>query len=184
VLIVRAVEPGDIVQPGRELMVLAPAGETQIWLNVDERNLARLAVGQKALASADAFPDQRFTAELFYINPGIDRLRGAVEVKLRVPQPPAHLRQDMTVSADIEVARRPSVLVIPSDALRDAQAREPWVMVVRDGRAERQPVTTGLRGDGQIEIMSGLTAGDRVIPAADGLVRPGQRVRAQANSPS
>jgi HlyD family secretion protein len=182
VLISRSVEPGDIVQPGRELMVLAPSGETQIWLNVDERNLAQLAVGQKALASADAFPDRRFAAELFYINPGVDRLRGSVEVKLRVPDPPEYLRQDMTVSADIEVARRPSALVVSSEALRDPGTREPWVMLVRNGRAVRQPVATGLRGEGQIEIVSGLAPGDLVIPASEGYVRTGQRVRAASNS--
>jgi HlyD family secretion protein len=181
VLIARSVEPGDIVQPGKELMVLAPEGETQIWLNVDERNLAQLAVGQKALASADAFADKRFGAELFYINPGVDRLRGSVEVKLRVADPPGYLRQDMTVSADIEVARRPSALVIPSDALRDANTPEPWVMLVRERHAMRQPVSTGLRGEGQIEILSGLAPGDRVIPVTDTFVRAGQRVRAASN---
>ena len=85
VLIGRNVEPGDVVQPGKELMVLAPAGETQIVVQVDEKNLAQLKLGQKALASADAYPHERFDAELFYINPGIDALRGSVEVKLRVP---------------------------------------------------------------------------------------------------
>ena len=41
-----------------------------------EKNLAQLALGQKAFASADAYPRERFAAELFYINPGIDALRG------------------------------------------------------------------------------------------------------------
>ncbi len=73
------------VQPGKELMVLAPAGETQIIVQIDEKNLSQLKVGQKAIGSADAYPRERFAAVLFYINPGIDALRGSVEVKLRVP---------------------------------------------------------------------------------------------------
>ena len=56
VLIGRSVEPGDVVQTGKELMVLAPAGETQIVVQIDEKNLSQLAIGQKALASADAYP--------------------------------------------------------------------------------------------------------------------------------
>ena len=88
-LIARSVEPGNVVQAGKELMVLAPAGETQVVVQIDEKNLAQLKPGQQALASADAFPKERFRAELVYINPGIDALRGAVEVKLRVPEPPA-----------------------------------------------------------------------------------------------
>ena len=84
VLIGRAVEPGNVVAPGRELLALAPDGETQIVVQLDERHLARLSTGQKGMASADAFPGTKFGAELFYINPGIDALRGTVEVKLRV----------------------------------------------------------------------------------------------------
>ena len=76
-LIARNVEPGDVVQAGKELMVLAPAGETQIVVQIDEKNLSQLRLGQSALASADAYPHDRFPAELVYINPGIDALRGA-----------------------------------------------------------------------------------------------------------
>ena len=55
-LIGRNVEPGDVVQPGKELMVLAPIGETQIVVQIDEKNLSQLKLGQKALGSADAYP--------------------------------------------------------------------------------------------------------------------------------
>ncbi|MGZ5651580.1 MAG: HlyD family secretion protein, partial [Usitatibacter sp.] len=91
VLIARNVEAGSVVQPGRALMVLLPAGETQLVVQIDEKNLALLKLGQDALASADAYPGQRFAAQVAYINPGIDPLRGSVEVKLRVPQPPDNL---------------------------------------------------------------------------------------------
>ena len=140
VLINRDVEPGDVVQPGKALMVLSPSGDTELVVQIDEKNLGLLALGQHALVSADAFPDQRFAAELVYINPGVDAQRGSVEVKLRVASPPPYLRQDMTVSVDIEVARRTQALLVPSDALRDADSGSPWVLVVEDGRA---PQATG-----------------------------------------
>ena len=142
VLIAREVEAGNIVQPGKELMVLAPAGETQVDVMIDERQLSRLAVGQKAIGSADAFPGERFAAELVYINPGIDALRGTVEVKLRVPDPPAYLRQDMTVSVDIEIARKVDALIVPAETVRDANGQRPWVLAinvkrqVQDNRAQ------------------------------------------------
>jgi HlyD family secretion protein len=178
VLIGRGVEPGNVVQPGKELMALAPAGETQIVVQIDEKNLGLLAIGQRAVASADAYPSQRFAAELVYINPGVDPLRGAVEVKLRVPAPPAFLRQDMTVSVDIEVARRADTIVVPSDAVREATGAHPWVLAVRSFRAARLPVKLGLRGDGRVEVLEGVEPGDELIPASNTLVKPGQRVRA------
>ncbi|MEP7181749.1 MAG: efflux RND transporter periplasmic adaptor subunit [Betaproteobacteria bacterium] len=176
VLIGRNVEPGDVVQPGKELMVLAPAGETHIVVQIDEKNLAQLKLGQKALGSADAYPRERFPAELFYINPGIDALRGSVEVKLRVTDPPAYLRQDMTVSVDIEIARRSGTLVAPADTVFDAAGAHPWVLAVDGHRATRKPVTLGLKGEGRVEIVAGVGPGDRLIPAAAAVV-PGQRIR-------
>ena len=177
-LIGRSVEPGDIVQPGKELMVLAPSGETQIVVQIDEKNLGQLRLAQKALASADAFPRERFAAELFYVNPGIDALRGSVEVKLRVNDAPEYLRQDMTVSVDIEVARRSNVVVVPADAVRDAGGIEPWVLAIQERRAVRRTVKLGLKGDGRIEVIEGVAPGDVLVSAAELAVRAGQRVRA------
>jgi HlyD family secretion protein len=180
-LIARDVERGDVVQPGKVLMVLSPAGETQIVLQIDERNLSRLALGQKALASADAYPAERFAAELVYINPGVDAQRGTVEVKLRVPNPSAYLKQDMTVSADIEVGRSDGTLALPAEAVRDAGSPTPWVLRIRNGRAERRAVKIGLRGNGVVEVREGLAAGDLVVPAASARITDGQRVRAVAH---
>jgi len=185
ILIARNVEVGDVVQPGKELMVLAPAGETQVDVMIDERQLSRLALGQKALGSADAFPDQRFAAELVYINPAVDPLRGSVEVKLKVPDPPSYLVQDMTASVDIEVARRADTVYAPTETVRDANGTQPWVLAIRGFRAVRQPVKIGLRGDRRIEILDGVEAGDELIPATNGVVKAGQRVRAVSpQSPS
>lgn len=180
VLIARSVEPGDVVQPGKALMVLAPAGETQIVVQIDERNIAHLRLGQPALASADAYPAKRFPAAVAYINPGVDAQRGTVEVKLHVREPPEYLRQDMTVSVDIEVARSPDALALPAEAVRDASGAAPWVLVVEGRQAVRRAVVLGLRGTGWVEIRAGLAAGERVVPAA-APVRPGERLRAISN---
>ena len=178
ILIARAVEPGNVVQPGKELMALAPVGETQVVVQIDEKNLAQLKLGQQALASADAFPKERFVAELIYINPGIDALRGSVEVKLRVANPPDYLRQDMTVSVDIEVARRNGTVVVPADAVHDANGAQPWVLAVDGGRAQRRPVKLGLKGDGRVEVLEGVSPGDSLVSAAQLMVKSGQHVRA------
>jgi HlyD family secretion protein len=178
-LITRNVEPGWVVQPGQVLMVLAPVGETQIVVQIDERNLGLVALGQPATASADAYPAERFTAELAYLNPGVDAQRASVEVKLRVPDPPEYLREDMTVSVDIAVATRDNTLILPVSAVHDAATPSPWVLRFVGGRAERAPVRIGLRGPRQLEILEGLRAGDLVVPVA-AAVAPGGRVRAKA----
>jgi HlyD family secretion protein len=121
-LIGRNVEVGDVVQAGKVLMTLSPTGRTQLVVAIDEKNLALLALGQRAIASADAYPAQRLAVVLAYINPGVNALTGAVEVKLDVPAPPPSWKQDMTVSVDIEVARRTLALLVPVDAVHDPAA--------------------------------------------------------------
>jgi len=176
VLITRNVERGAVVAPGKALLVLAPAGQMQLQIQVDERNLGKVALGQKALASADAYPDKRFAAVVSYINPGIDITRASVEVKLDVADPPAYLRQDMTVSVDIAVAQHDDAFVVPARSVRDALSDAPWAMGVRNGRAYKQPVHIGLRGDTLVEILDGLAQGDAVIPVSSGALT-GQRIR-------
>lgn len=175
-LITRSVERGTVVQPGKALLVLAPSGETQLVLQIDERNLGMIALGQHAVASADAYADKRFDAVVSYINPGVDITRASVEVKLTVAKPPAYLRQDMTVSVDIEVARKEHALVLPTRAVYDAVSATPWIMGVRNGRAFKQPAKLGLRGNTQIELLEGAAEGDLAVPVTAGLLT-GQRLR-------
>lgn len=176
ILISRNVERGAVAQPGVALLVLAPAGDTQLVLQIDEKNLGLLSLGQGAQASADAYPGQRFDAKLTYINPSVDITRASVEVKLTVATPPAYLRQDMTVSVDIAVDRRQSTLIVPARVVHDPSSASPWVLVARDGRAREQAVQLGLRASDQVEILSGLAQGDLVVPIAAG-VRAGQHIR-------
>ncbi|MCA2997303.1 MAG: efflux RND transporter periplasmic adaptor subunit [Rhodocyclaceae bacterium] len=181
VLISRDVEPGDAVQPGKTLMTLSPSGETQLVVLIDEKNLAALAVGQRALASADAFADRRFPTELVYINPGVDPQRGSVEVKLRVPNPPDYLRQDMTVSVDIEVARRVGAVLVPTHALREVSGGKPWVLVAEAGHARKRAVELGMISNGVTEVKRGLSPGEEVIPVASP-INEGSRLRVARGS--
>ena len=178
VLISRNVERGYVVQPSNVLMVLSPLGATQLTVQIDEKNFGLIAVGQQALASADAFPTQRFPAKVVYINPGVDLQRASVQVKLSVSDPPRYLQQDMTVSVDIETASHPGALIAPMTAIRGLESGNPWVLKVGGSKARRQDVTVGLTGSGKAEILAGLQAGDQVLPAS-AAVKPGARVRAR-----
>lgn len=161
-LIARNVEPGDLVQPGKVLMTLSPQGATDLVVQIDEKHVSQLKVGQPAVASADAYASQHFNAVLSFINPGVDAQRGSVMVKLRVPNAPVYLQQDMTVSLNIETARRPQVLLVATEAIH-AMDQSPWVMVVRNGKTVKQPVQIGLQGTGWREVIHGLAPGDKVI---------------------
>jgi HlyD family secretion protein len=177
-LIGRNVEVGDVVQAGKVLMTLSPEGAMQLVVQIDEKNLRLMALGQQALASADAYPQQAFKAQVAYINPGINAQTGAVEIKLDVLEPQQNLKQDMTVSVDLVVARKPQVLALQVGRVNEISGPSPWVWLAQAGRVVRRPVQLGLRGGAWVEVLEGLREGDAVITSPTAL-REGQRVRVQ-----
>lgn len=177
-LIGRNVEVGDVVQAGKVLMTLSPEGAMQLVVQIDEKNLRLMALGQQALASADAYPQQPFKAQVAYINPGINAQTGAVEIKLEVLEPQKDLKQDMTVSVDLVVARQPQVLALQVARVNEISGASPWVWLVQAGHAVRRPVRLGLRGGAWVEVLEGLREGDAVVTSPTAL-REGQRVRVQ-----
>jgi HlyD family secretion protein len=173
-VLVRTVEPGDIVSPGKRLMVLDSTGETRLTAQIDEKNLPHLRIGQQAIASSEAFTGESFKATLYYVSPAVDVTRGSVEARFRVPEPPPYLRADMTVSIDIGVARKEHALTVPAEAVRES-AGVRSVQVVREGRVATAKIETGVRSSVRVEIASGLREGEVVLLARG--IADGSRVR-------
>ncbi|MEY4549257.1 MAG: family efflux transporter [Pseudomonadota bacterium] len=178
-VLTRSVEIGDVVQPAKPLLVMAVDADAQLVFHADERNLAFIALGQKAIASADAYPQQVFSAEVNYVAPSIDPQRGSVELRLRVPNPPSFLKPDMTVSVDLTVSTKQHALTLQSDTVRAASSLAPWVWVVENARVSRREVKLGIHGDGDVEIASGLTEGAEVVIVDGQPLSEGRRVRAE-----
>ena len=176
-ILTRNVEIGDLVQPGQSLFTIALDGKTEIRVPLDERNLSRLALQQPAVAIADAYPDKPFPVRISFIAPSIDPQRGTVEVRLSVDPVPDFLRQDMTVSVNIETDQRAKALVIPNDALANVKEDSAEVLLLRDGKTQRQVVKLGLRGLSASEVLLGLSAGDEILVDATVSLADGKRVR-------
>ena len=176
-LISRSVEPGDVVQAGKSLMHLSPSGETQLVVQIDEKNLQKLKVAQKAWASADAYPLQKFEARVAFINTGVDPQRGSIEVKLSVRDPPEYLKQDMTVSVDIEVAKALKTKPVPLLCVHEITSNAPWVYKVLGTHLVKSPVRLGLQSAGFVEVLSGVEERDLLSMDALQPLKPNLRVR-------
>ena len=177
-VLTRNAEPGDLVQPGRVLFELALDGPTEILMPVDEKNLSVLQLGQSAVCISEAFPTQPFAARLSYIAPSVDAQRGSSELRLTVDPAPAFLRQDMTVSVNVQTGARDAAVVVPNDALVDVAGDRAALRVLRDGRITRVPVQIGLRSLALTEIVAGARAGDVALVSAASVDRAdGARAR-------
>lgn len=176
-VLARMVEPGQIVQPGKALLTLALAGPTQLVAQVDERFLDQLQVGQNASVVADAFAQQRFSARVLSIAPLVDAQRGAIEVKFALLQEaPAFLREDMTLSVEVETGRRAAALALPLGTLRQTTGDSASVLVVAaDGALQARTLRLGLRTLAVAEVLEGLQAGESVL-LDSATFKAGQRV--------
>lgn len=176
-VLTRNAEPGDVVQPGRVLFEIARQGLTELLVPVDERNLSVLQLGQPALCVTDAYSDRPFAATLSFIAPAVDAQSGSVDIRLQPNPLPDFLRQDMTVTVNIETGRREQALVAPNDALEAINGNQAHVWKVAGGRAQRTQVELGLRGLAQTQITSGLESGDLILSNAQASLADGSRVR-------
>jgi len=175
-VIVREVEPGQIVQAGKALLTLSIDGPTELLAQVDERFLGQLKVDQRARVLADAYPQQPFDARLVRLAPAIDAQRGAVEVRFSIDGAvPGFLREDMTLSIETITGERSAALVLPLRAVRSMAAAGGSVLLLEEGRAVERSVKLGLRTLDQVEVTHGLAAGDTVLLDAD--LAPGTRVK-------
>ena len=120
------------------------------------------------------------------IAPLVDAQRGSVEVKFSVPKPPHYLRQDMTLSVEVQTARRDAALVVPVSALRGADKAASdaggTLWLAQAGRVQARSVRLGLRTLEAVEVVQGLQGGELVLLGAS--PAPGQRVRADTSAPA
>jgi HlyD family secretion protein len=102
-----------------------------------------------------------------------------VEVKLDVAQPPAFLRQDMTVSVDLEVAHRKAALLVSAAVVHEPESAQPWTLRLNGQRAVKAPLQLGLRSGGFYEVLGGVQEGEMLLPVSAAIM-PGDRVSLRA----
>lgn len=167
----RDVEPGDLAIPGKELFELGDPARARVTATVDERDIPRIQVGQEALLSTDALPGKVIRGRVTEITPGGDPNQRAFRVRIGLEEK-GGLPFGLTLEVNIVTGRRENALLVPAQSVAGGQ-----VWLARDGRAERREVRTGILGTEKVEILAGVTTGDRVIVNPPEGLEDGDRVR-------
>jgi RND family efflux transporter MFP subunit len=169
-------ELGQFVPAGQAVLTLACCAPLRVSAEVDEEDIARVAVGQKVTMRTDALPKRLFDGEVAEITPKGDPVSRSYRVRIRFSDAPAinagPLRTGMTMDANLIVSRREAALLVANRALKgDA------VWVVEQGRLHRREVRKGVTGTERTEIVSGLKEGEVVVLSPASGLRDGQRAR-------
>lgn len=167
---------GVIESADSSLFVVEDLDTLMLRVNVPERELSKLSVGQPAELAFDAVPGRVFKGEIALISPSIDPATATFAVRIRVTETGGLLRPGMFARVAIVYERKPDALQIPRTALLDTDG-QPKVFVVKDGKAAERAVKLGLSNGGWIEVTEGLTDGEQVVVVGQGAVKPGASVR-------
>jgi membrane fusion protein (multidrug efflux system) len=167
---------GVIESADSSLFVVEDLDTLMLRVNVPERELAKLSVGQPAELSFDAVPGRTFRGKIDLISPSIDPATATFAVRIRVTETGGLLRPGMFARVAIVYERKPDALQIPRTALLDSDG-PPKVFVVKDGKAAERAVKLGLSNGAWIEVTEGLKDGEQVVVVGQGAVKPGAAVR-------
>ena len=164
-------EVGEIAGPTDVLFWVGPPAPMQVVAEINEEEINRIAAGQKALLRSEAFPGRALRATVSQITPKGDPTRKTFRVYLRLPQD-TPLRIGMSVEANIIFREKQAAVVVPVQAVTGDS-----VQIIEDGRISRVPVTVGIRGSRNVEIIGDVVKGMAVLSPSRTDLADGTRIR-------
>ena len=123
-----------------------------------------------ATIAARGFPSRTFQGNVALIYPQVNKESRTIRVRIELANPDLALLPDMYVDAAINIGTPGAVLAVPESAVLDTGSKKAVFIDRGEGRFEPKEVQTGVRGDGYIEILDGLSDGDRVVISANFLI--------------
>lgn len=166
-VIVKSVNPGQTISSADPVIVLSD--RLIVQAQVDETDIGKVKLGQKAELSLDAYPDIAVTGtvdHVYYESKIVNNVT-IYAVDIVPDKVPDVFRSGMSANVEIIQDRREHVLLVPREAVKKKQG-ESFVMLRREGerKPQRQNVETGISDESNIEIVSGLREGDEVAVAS------------------
>ncbi len=171
----RLIKHGNMLPVGTEAFRIANVSTLEANLSVPQREMSKFTAGQSAILALDALPDQQFAGTVLRVSPTVDPLSGTFRITLAVPSEGNTLRPGMFARAHVAWDIHQNALLVPRDAVIEDDS-EQSVWVVRDGRAWRQVIRTGIVSDETVEIVAGLDAQDVIVVAGQSGLREGAAI--------
>lgn len=173
---VRHIKLGNTLQPNSPAFEIKRSDWLEAILNVPEKELSRLEIGQLARVRVDALAGATFDGKVSRISPQIDPASGTFRVTVKLDNPQGRLKPGMFARVDVRYDSNENALLVARDAVVTQQDQSS-VFVVKDGKAIRQVIHTGYTSGDQVEVTKGLAQGDEVVVTGQAGLRDGTAVR-------
>ena len=170
IVLERSAIEGMRVQPGGVLFRIADHSVIWALIDVAERDLGAISIGQTATVRARSFPGREFSGKIEVIYPEINKETRTARIRVELSNPDLVLLHDMYVDAEIDTGSGEPVLSVPESAVMDTGSRQAVFVDKGQGRFEPREVKLGHRGSGYVEVRDGVADGEPVVVAANFLI--------------
>lgn len=176
----RRLDPGALVGPTAQtgsILTVQNTDVLRVFLPVNERDVADLAVGQDATVELDAMRGKRYTGKVVRISPAFDPVTRTLDAEVHIKNP-GELRTGMYGRGYITTAVHKDAVVVPAGAIQISNDKA-YVFVLQGDKVKRTEIRTGVDGGNWLEVTGGLSRGDQIITAGADVLSDGSQVRAQ-----
>jgi membrane fusion protein, copper/silver efflux system len=162
---------GQMVRAGQEMFRLTDLSKIWVIADVAEQDIGSVKVGAPAKATFRAFPAKPFEGRVTFVLHELEMATRTAKVRIEIANPEHQIKHEMFAEVEIDAGAGDAArLVVPASAVIDSGTRQVVIVDRGEGRFEPRPVKLGLRGDGLVEILEGLKAGERVVTSANFLI--------------
>ncbi len=169
--------------PGEALYRIADLSMLWLIVEVFEQDLSLVRPGQDAQIAVNAFPGEEFHGKVAFIYPTLNAQTRTAQVRIELPNPQGRLRPAMYASVLLAAGSgRAPVLTVPASAVLQSGVRQVVLVELGEGRYQPREVRIGRRGDEQVQVLEGLSDGERVVTSANFLIDAESNLKAALSS--
>lgn len=172
----KSVSRGDFVNVGQDLVTLVDLSSMKVEFKLPETALSQISLGQKVDLSIAAYPSQTFHGEIYTISPIVDPRSHSFSVKAKVANEDLRLRPGLFTQIKVQLGTNENALLIPEEAVIPNDNMFLVMKMDENNTVAITPVTLGARKKAQVEVVSGISAGDVVVTAGHIKLRPGMPI--------
>ncbi len=155
---------GQMVEAGTRLYRLADLGIVWVYAQVYEQDLPYVQLGQEATVKLSSMPDREFRGRVTYVYPDVDEKTRTAKVRLEFENPGYFLKPGMFVTAQLTSELEPDAILVPDSAVLRSGDKNTVFVALPGGTFDPRDVVIGLEAESdQVEVISGLQGGERVV---------------------
>jgi membrane fusion protein, heavy metal efflux system len=170
-IIQKNVTPGKTIDRNTDTFVIGDLSHLWVIASINEKDIAEMRVGRRALVSVSGFPNDRFVGRLANLGEEFDPVTKSMRVRIELENPSIRLRPEMLATVQIEVGRSKSELTVPLDAVQQVNDQDVLFVRKAEDRFEVRPIKVSEPVEGRVVVLEGLKAGEMVVTRGSFIVK-------------